>query len=94
MFKTVIGALALAAAIPAAAGDRQVVRYDDLNLASPVGIQILERRIDAAARDVCGKRAGRTNLSDFTAAHQCMAEAKARAGRQVAALATSPARGG
>lgn len=94
MFKTVIGALALAATIPAVAGDRQVVRYANLNLASPVGIEQLERRIDAAARDVCGERAGRTTLAEATATRQCIADAKARASRQVAALDTSPTRGG
>ena len=48
-------------AAPAAARDNAELRvvnvnFDDLNLASPRGQKILERRIRKAAEDVCGYR--------------------------------------
>lgn len=99
MLKTMIGALALAATmpavVPAAAAETRIVRYDDLNLASPAGMERLERRINAAARTVCGAHAGRiAGVSDTLETKACVAQAKARAARQVAALETRQARGG
>lgn len=47
-----------AAAVPAAAADpeirSQTVFYGDLDLASDAGVAELDRRIDRAARNVCG----------------------------------------
>lgn len=61
MLKSITCALALAASLPIAAAaaaepvvTREVVRFDDLNLASPAGVKALERRIGNAARRVCG----------------------------------------
>ena len=101
MLKTLIGALALTAALPAAAttdaGQQEsvIVRYDDLNLANPTGMERLERRINAAARQVCGVgSASRTRPGEFAQGRACMAAAKAKAAKQVAALEIAPARGG
>lgn len=96
MLKTMIGALALAATLPAAAGETRLVRYDDLNLASPAGMERLQRRIDAAARGVCGDENSRRVLGVAAQAgiRACMAEAKAKAARQVTALDPNQARGG
>lgn len=102
MLKTLIGALALTAALPAAASSddasqpqSRVVRYDDLNLASPAGLARLERRIDTAARVVCGVGSNRLSRpGEFAQARTCMAAAKARAANQLAALGVTAARGG
>ena len=45
--------LATACAVPVQAADAIVVRYDDLNLATPTGTAILYRRIAHAAQVVC-----------------------------------------
>jgi UrcA family protein len=45
--------LATAVAAPTDAADAVVVRYDDLNLATPAGNAILYRRIAQAAKVVC-----------------------------------------
>lgn len=100
MLKTTIGALALAATLPAAATpalhyESRVVRFDDLNLASPAGFDQLERRIDAAARAVCGARAGvLVSPSELALTRACMIQAKAKAAKQVATLRPDGARGG
>lgn len=101
MLKTLIGALVLTAALPAAAASDDVqhtsviVRYDDLNLANPAGMERLERRINAAAREVCGIRSSsRSRPGEFADGRACMAAAKAKAAKQVAALEIAPARGG
>lgn len=99
MLKTISGALALAAAfspaLPAFASDSRVVRYDDLNLASPAGQERLQRRIDSAARDVCGGgSATRESLAVLAQTQKCIAQAKTRAQAQVARVTTNDARGG
>lgn len=93
MLKTMIGVLALAAALPAAAETR-TVRYDDLNLASPIGVERLERRIANAARDVCRVADFPVSLTEKAAGEKCIAESKARAMEQVARLDLGVARGG
>ncbi|HVY83150.1 MAG TPA: UrcA family protein [Steroidobacteraceae bacterium] len=45
--------LATAVAVPAHATDAVMVRYDDVNLATPAGNAILYRRIEQAAKIVC-----------------------------------------
>jgi UrcA family protein len=45
--------LAAGVTLPAAAADTVVVRYDDLNLATPMGTAVLYRRIEQAAKVVC-----------------------------------------
>ena len=96
MMKTLIAALALTATLPALAGESRVVRYDDLNLASPAGMERLERRIDRAARSICGLggTARFVGVRALEAADDCLAKAKAGAARQVAAAEARQARGG
>lgn len=94
MLKTLIGALALAAALPAAAETR-VVRHEDLDLSTEAGIERLERRISGAARAVCGARGNyRESLIALAATQKCISESKARAMAQVARLDTRAGRGG
>jgi UrcA family protein len=45
--------LATAVAVPTHAADAVVVRYNDLNLATPTGNALLYRRITQAAKTVC-----------------------------------------
>ena len=82
-------AAALAAAVlaaPASAADTVAVQYDDLDLSTSAGQAQLERRIDNAARSVCGMDdvAVGTRLASRTA-KQCYADAKSRIHEQVAA---------
>jgi UrcA family protein len=76
-------------AAPALAKTTQtmVVEYSDLNLASAKGQEVLERRIDQAAKVICGigevRTGTRTTSSD---ARQCYLAAKAGATKQFAAL--------
>lgn len=94
MLKSLACVLALTAAVPAVAETR-VVRYDDLNLSSPAGLERLDRRIDAATRQVCGAdETYRSSLADRGAVRKCIAEAKARAADQVARREIGATRGG
>lgn len=82
--------LALAAsAAPASAKTVSVdVAYADLDLTSPQGQSALDRRIDTAARHICGgdqQRTG-TRIVDNAKMRVCVAEVKARAASQVAAV--------
>jgi UrcA family protein len=77
--------MTLIAGAPAAAQDL-VVRYDDLNLASPTGQKTLDRRIDAAARSFCGTDAQQTGSRINTGAAKCFRDARAAAREQMAAL--------
>lgn len=90
MLKSIACALALATSLPAAAAaepvvKNEVVRFDDLNLATPAGVATLERRINAAARRVCDYPAsggfGRIVPSEV---FDCMENARASARQQVA----------
>ena len=104
MPKTSFAALALAAAIAApgaaaepAAGDiaTRSVTYGDLDLSSPGGLKALNRRVERAAREVCG--AGRTMRQSIAAERDlwtCVSAAKARAAQQIAALEDRGAIGG
>ncbi len=99
MLKTLIGPVALAAtlaALPAAAEETRYVRHDDLNLATSTGQERLQRRIDDAARDVCigGDPARMFGLAQSAQVRTCLEQARARAARQMAALAADKARGG
>lgn len=92
MQKSIAFALALAAGLQATAATantvvkNEVVRFDDLNLASPAGVAALDRRITSAARRVCDYNETRgfsyivpKELTD------CMTNALASARQQVAA---------
>lgn len=81
--------LALAAlATPAAAQTISIdVSYADLDLTSPQGQAALDRRIDSAAREICGGEEQRTGTRIVmnTKVRTCIAEVKAKAAIQVAA---------
>lgn len=99
MLKPIFAALALAATVlapvpAAAAPQNHMVRYDDLDLARPADVARLERRIDQAARSVCGLRYDRTALGEFARGRACFAKARAQAREQVAMLDTRDGLGG
>lgn len=94
MNKPIAIALAFAAAVPAASAagttDRivknEIVRFDDLNLASAAGVKTLERRIQFAARRVCDYYAtSRSSPMVQNELSACVANALASARRDVAA---------
>ena len=67
--------------VAAPAGDAApsvAVRYDDLNLADPAGVNALYRRIAHAARQVCPDVYSR-DLNVVSAGERCQAAAVARA---------------
>ncbi len=95
-------ALALAAtalapnALPALAaeGESIAVQYSDLNLASAEGQRVLDRRLERAARNVCGMdeiRVG-TRLASREAT-ACYRETRARLDRHFAQLTTAQRQG-
>ena len=75
---------ATAFAVPAAA-DTVAVKYSDLDLSTPAGQASLERRINNAAKSICGADStivgSRIPTDD---ARQCMESAKSRVHAQVA----------
>ena len=98
MLKTLIlaAAIALPIAAPAAATDRAdtdtvEVSFDDLDLADPAGQRRLDRRIDAAARRLCGS--GVRGFAALRAQRECIALALDSASPQ-AERAIALARGG
>lgn len=101
MFKMLMtgaaAALALAAA-PAHAEPQYTsvnVSYNDLNLASGIGQKRLARRVDSAARKVCGHyAASRVGLTERTRSTACYKKAKADALPRVAMLVERYAKGG
>lgn len=63
---------------------RQIVRidYSDLNLAHPAGREVLNRRIQAAARQVCGNQyEGSLQVAEARA--NCIREAVTKAQREI-----------
>jgi UrcA family protein len=68
----------LATAASAEAPSQIKVGYADLNLASAAGQEMLDHRIDAAARKVCGVDSDERLLSISTAAARCHKDAIAR----------------
>jgi UrcA family protein len=49
----------------------QLVKYGDLSLDSAAGADALVRRIETAARDVCGDRPGPRGLTEHRFVRQC-----------------------
>ena len=74
------GTAAPAFAQPAAAAPTRVVSYADLNLASAAGRAVLDRRINAAVRDVCG-HAYPIDLASVDQVLQCRQETLAAVGQ-------------
>ncbi|MBL8656425.1 MAG: UrcA family protein [Altererythrobacter sp.] len=93
MYKTIVSAIAIAIALPAAA-ESVVVSTHDLDLASTAGMERLERRIASAARQVCDDNGSGRSVRERLLVRACVARAKATTISQVAALDRSPRRGG
>ena len=55
------------------------VRTDDINLSSPGGQVILDRRIATAVRKVCGYSTGNVGLSELSKQRDCMSKARSQA---------------
>lgn len=94
---TLIAALGLALpTVPAAAQSQTVeVPYADLNLSTPEGQAALDRRIDKAARQVCGADETVTGSRlKNRAASKCIRTAKEQIGAQISALVEEPNLGG
>ncbi|MFN2099369.1 UrcA family protein [Altererythrobacter sp. MF3-039] len=90
-----LAALALAATTSPAFADERAVSYADLNLASPEGQEILERRITRALEEVCQVQTIRTGTRvRSNEARRCMVEARANAKNQVAAILDQKGLGG
>ncbi len=96
--KTTLFALTAAGAAlvasPAAA-EQVSIKYKDLNLATSEGQQILEQRIDFAAKRVCEiGRATTGSRMPSREAQVCYDETKAAAAKQIAALVSKNGLGG
>ncbi|MEQ8262526.1 UrcA family protein [Pseudohaliea sp.] len=84
-----------AGAQPAGAGKaQQTISYADLNLASETGRDTLARRIESAARQVCGSTSFRSagGVRQATVSRRCVDEAVAEALTAVSANAGTLAR--
>lgn len=94
MFKKTLALSLLGAAIVATpasaqtdAGQSLTVQFDDLNLSTPEGQKALDKRIETAAREVCGVDKKRTGTRiQSSARKQCLEEARASVKSQVAEL--------
>lgn len=102
MLKSIARCVAFAAIVPATAALSQqpivkseIVRFEDLNLASPSGIATLERRINSAARRVCSYYDDR-GLSRIVSREvsECLDNALASARKEVAAKTGATVRKG
>ena len=85
--------LTLTAATPAFAGETTKIRveYADLDLTTPEGQHVLERRLNTAAREACGMDRMTTGTRVPSAhARKCFKQASARA-KQVMASAIDKA---
>lgn len=81
---TLVAAAGLAAPAAAHAGESVTVSYRDLDLAQPQGITVLEGRLRAAARTVCGAPE-RGEVRAHFARRDCYEQSIARAMREVEA---------
>jgi len=91
--------LAVTASPALAGGDTETNTMDvslaGLDLDTPEGQETLDRRIDRAAREVCGYGRQRTGTRlPSRAASECYKKAKASARQQVAAIIENRRRGG
>ena len=94
---TACAAIGLAlSATPAMAGDEtaMVVKYDDLNLSTKAGQEHLERRIDAAAKKVCGISQRTGTRLESRGARKCYNRAKSQARAAFASVIEDSRRGG
>ena len=71
------------------------IQFDDLDLATKEGVQTLEKRIAATAREFCSFTSARTGSRvKSQAAARCVADFKAKAKNQFAAVIEQQRRGG
>jgi UrcA family protein len=89
MIKSLIAPTALAAALsltsvafaqPEGAYDpprQAVVKFADLNIMSPLGAEVLNRRIEVAARSACGPEPTLRDLRSSRAFRDCVSHAQA-----------------
>ena len=95
-----LAALAAAATSPVMAADNTetataTVRYDDLRLGTPQGQKRLERRLNQAARQVCGMNEQRSGTRIRPAEEtQCYRQARATAMQRYASLVAANQLGG
>ncbi len=82
-----------ASAAPASAGGIRIA-FDDLNLNSEAGQKTLARRIDKAAREVCGYVAHTGSRIKSSEARTCYEQAKIQANAQFALILEDSAKGG
>ncbi|MGI9375397.1 MAG: UrcA family protein [Tsuneonella suprasediminis] len=76
-------AIALASAISATSpAPTMQVKFDDLNLSTPAGQEMLQKRIKSAARDVCG-------MDDKTTGTRIRSSESARCYNQAVGSATA-----
>jgi UrcA family protein len=97
MLKLLITAVLLSTVFPAAALAQETqadvhVAYRDLNLQSPAGVQVLDRRIARAIAKVCPDFAG-FELARKRATSRCRAAKQAEVADQRAAVLENAARG-
>ena len=69
------------------AADGRTVAYGDLNLASPAGIEAFNRRVEAAAKQVCGDTPGVRSLAEELWIARCIDTTVADHARSAAAFA-------
>ena len=92
---TAAAAIATALSAVPAAADNIGVQWRDLNLETVEGQRTLDRRIDSAARKVCGMDEALTGTRFVPhEVKQCFSEAKASAESQVAAIRNETRLGG
>lgn len=96
MLKLLIPAVLLSAVLPAAALAQETqadihVAYRDLNLQSPIGVKVLDRRIARAIAEVCPDFAG-FDLARKRATSRCRAAKQAEVADQRAAVLEKAAR--
>lgn len=100
MFKTALTAASLAlvaTATPAIAQTHvpnTTVSFADLDLSTAEGQEALDRRINAAAREICGVDAPRTGTRIKTSERRCFEAARKSVKQQVATLVEDSQRGG
>lgn len=81
-------------ALPASAETAQI-HYSDLNLATEAGQRAFDKRVERAARKVCGMNELRTGTRTATPAmHRCYTDAKKSARQQLAAVTDEQRLGG
>ena len=90
-----LAALGLALSATSAQAESVNVTYKDLNLDTAAGQKILERRIDAAAREACGFQRQRTGTRVRSpGSRECYEAAKISASEQIAARIKGESLGG